>query len=459
MTMKENNAGRFTLLFRGLVILAMIAVIALVFVSRARLIVAAQPSGRHARIPVYYWHMWSGEWQPVMERVVADFNTSQDKYEVIPLQVPYAQADSKFLMSVAGGSPPDVMAQWTNAISTWSQDGVLQPLDTRMTPDERRFFLHDTYPVFHQNGWYKGKLYGMVLAVDVYACYYRPDQFRRAGLDPNHFPKTLEGLTAAGRKLDQTDGTGRYTRLGFLPQGFTRYAPSFGGGFYDPATDRALLDTSPNLRSLSYIVDTSRQRGLDRVRRFSSGLKSQNGADWPFIDGSFSVALDGEWRVKQLAKYAPGMDYRVAPLPPPAGGKPLASFAMTDYLTIPTGAKHPEGAWKFIKFWAGLEHPEAAAKYNTWFGWLPSSPRMAQSADYQAFLRRYPKYQTFVALAASPNLVTTPPVPYQLYLMDRISTVDDLATRGALSPNQALTKLERDVARERARRKELGYDQ
>jgi len=45
-----------------------------------------------------------------------------------------------------------------------------------------------------------------------------------------------------------------------------------------------------------------------------------------------------------------------------------------------------------------------------------------------------------------------------LFLLDRISAVDDLAARGVLTPTQALMKLESDTARERARRKELGYD-
>ena len=206
-----------------------------------------------------------------MEKVVTDFNASQDKYEVIALQVPSSESDSKFLMSVAGGDPPDVMAQWTQAISTWSQDGVLQPLDTRMSPAEKSFFLHDTYPVIHQNGWYKGHLYGLVMGVDVYACYYRADQFRQAGLDPDHFPTTLEALTAVGRKLDQVDSTGRYTRLGFLPQGFTNFAPAFGGGFYNPTNGQVLLNTPQNLRALSYILGTSRTLGLDRVQRFNSG--------------------------------------------------------------------------------------------------------------------------------------------------------------------------------------------
>ncbi len=459
MTLQDDQTPRLILVLRWVGILAAVAALTVVLVTRSQMLAAAQPAAAQTRIPVYYWHMWSGQWQPTMERVVSEFNASQTKYEVIPLQVPYASADSKFLMSVAGGDPPDVMAQWTQAISTWSQGGVLSPLDTRMTPAEKKFFLTGTYPVVHQNGWYKGHLYGLVISVDIYACYYRPDQFRAAGLDPNRFPATLEALTTESRKLDQVDSTGRYTRLGFLPQTFVNYAPSFGGGFYDPVTGQATLDTPANLRAMSYLVETSKKLGSDKVRRFNSGLKSQNGAQWPFIDGSFSVALDGEWRVRQLAQYAPGLEYQVAPLPPPAGGKPGASFSNTGFLTIPAGAKHSEGAWEFIKFWSGLDHPAKAAKYAAWFSWLPTSPAMAASSDYRAYLKQYPQYRTFVDLAASPNIITTPPVPYQLFLMDRIMAVDDLASREALTPAQALEKLKADTDKELGRRKELNYDQ
>ena len=185
--MQDDKTTRFTQLLRWLGVLAACAALALVLVTRSRMLAEAQPPAAQSRIPVYYWHMWSGEWQPTMNHVVAEFNASQTKYEVIPLQVPYASANSKFLMSVAGGSPPDVMAQWTQAISTWSQDGILSPLNTRMTPAEKMFFLHGTYPFVHRNGWYKGHLYGLVINADVYACYYRPEQFRQAGLDPDKY--------------------------------------------------------------------------------------------------------------------------------------------------------------------------------------------------------------------------------------------------------------------------------
>jgi multiple sugar transport system substrate-binding protein len=403
--------------------------------------------------------MWSGEWLPVIDNVADEFNRSQDTYEVIPLQIPWGDSDAKLLLSVAGGNPPDVMVQWTQAISAWSQAGVLQPLDTLMTASERRHFLQDCYPAVRNNGWYRGHLYGLTAGFDVYACYWRPSEFRAAGLDPDHFPQTLEALVAAGRKLDRYDGVGNLTRLGFMPSSFTQYAPAFGGGLYDSGSGQVLLDTPQNLRALSYLVSTNEQVGLDRVLRFNAGLKSTDGSNWPFIGGQVAIALDGEWRIQQLSQFAPALDYRVSPLPPPAvGGKKLASWSTADFLTIPVGAREKEGAWAFIKFWSGLDHPERAAKFQAAFGWLPTSPQMAGSPDYQAYLRKFPQYRTFVSLAASNNIATVPPVPYQLFLMDHVQTADDLAGRGTLTPEEALHKLEGDVAAERALRKELGYD-
>jgi multiple sugar transport system substrate-binding protein len=414
----------------------------------------------HKRIPVYYWHMWAAQWRPVMTHVVDEFNASQDKYEVIPLQVPTPpEGDQKFLLATAGGDPPDLMAQWTPAISAWAQAGSLRPLDTRMTPAERRYFLQDTYPAVHRGGWYKGHLYGMVINFDVYACYYKPAEWRKAGLDPDHFPATLQQLVADGTTLDRTGPAGRLTRLGFLPAVWTDYLPSFGGSLYNPATNQVQLDTPPNLAALTFITHAHQQLGFDKVERFTAGLGSQQGASWPFITDQQAIVLDGEWRVKQLAEYAPDLDYRVALLPPPAGGVPRASYSAGSFLTIPTGAKHAEGAWEFIKFWSGLDNPAQAAPFNVSFGWLPASPQMAASPAYQAYLHQFPQYQTFVTLAASPNIVSLPPVPDAVYLQDRIAADDDLAERGTLSPAQTLHLLQSEVARQQRQRRELGYDE
>jgi multiple sugar transport system substrate-binding protein len=415
---------------------------------------------RPDRIPVRFWHMWTAEWQDVVERIAASFNESQSRYEVLPLSVPTGNADAKFLLAAAGGDPPDAMAQWNLVLPTWAENGVLQPLDALMTPAERRQFRAEAYPFAQKAGTFRGRLYALGMGPNLVACYYRPDHFREAGLDPDRFPSSLEALTAVAEKLHRFDRRGNLTRIGFLPAQLNQFAVLFGGGFYDERTGQVTLNTPENLRALQFIAEQHRRLGHENVVRFVAGLTgdSSGGVDWPFISGAYSIALDGGWRVEQLAKFAPQLDYRTAPpLPPPAGGRPNAGWATADMLLIPRDAKEPRGAWEFIRFWSGLQQPERAAQFFIWGGWLPITDGIANAPLYQEYLRRHPPLRTFVKLLPSENIEPPPPVPYQAFLSDRIDRMQDRVIRGTLEPRQALAQLEADVAGERERRRELGY--
>ena len=324
--------------------------------------------------------MWTAEWKTVVDRIVTRFNESQDKYEVIALSVPSTSADAKFLLAVVGGDPPDLMAQWNPIIPTWAQSGMLRPLDDLMTPAERERFFREAYPIAKKIGVYQDRLYGMAIGVNVFALYYRPEQLREAGLDPDHFPESLETLVEWGAKLDRFDSQGNLTRLGFLPSWFKMYAPVFGGGFYDWQKQQLTLATPENLRCLSYLMGARQRLGVEVVTRFDSAQNAGFGMEWPFLSGTFSITLDGQWRVEQLAKYAPNLDYRVAPIPPPQGGRRFAGWSSGNFMVVPTSARHAEGAWEFIKFWSGFSDPESAAEFHTWGGWLPAFPRSRRRA-------------------------------------------------------------------------------
>jgi len=411
------------------------------------------------RVPVRFWHLWTAEWQGVVERIVAEFNRSQERYEVVPLSVPSGSADAKFLLAAVGGDPPDVMAQWNLVLPTWAEHGVLQPLDALMTPAERRQFRSEVYPFVQKVGAFRGQTYAIGLGPNLVACYYRPDHFREAGLDPDRFPTTLEELTAAAAKLHRFDRAGRLTRIGFRPEGFGQFAALFGGGFYDERTGQVTLNTPENLRALRFLAEEHRKLGYENIIRFVSGLAgdSSGGVDWPFISGAFSITLDGQWRVEQLAKFAPRLPYRTAAVPPPSGGVPKAGWATADMLLIPRDSKEPKGAWEFIRFWAGLVSPERAARYYIWGGWLPITDAIARSPHYQEYLREHPAFRTYIDLLPSERIQPPPPVPYQAFLSDRIARTQDRVIRGTRTPEQALAQLEADVAKERARRRELGY--
>jgi multiple sugar transport system substrate-binding protein len=349
------------------------------------------------------------------------------------------------------------MASWQNVIPTWAGSGMLAPLDELMSPADRELFERDAYPVAKKIGGFRGHLYGMAIGINAWACYYRKDQMREAGLDAEHLPATLEALVALGRRLDQSDGRGNLGRLGFLPWGLKYFAPLFGGGFYDERSGKLLIDTPQNRRAFEYVVAQRKALGFDRVVRFDSAQNAGFGLEWPFATGSVSMTLDGQWRIEQLAKYAPNVDYGVLPLPPPAGGQALAGYADGNFMVVPRGAKRAAGAWALIRFWSGLADPEVAAELYTWGGWLPGLQSVSQAKAFRAYVKRYPQLASFLELLPSPHLQTLPPVPFQTYLVDRIGAADQSASRGDSSAVAALERLSREMAEEQARRRSLGH--
>ncbi len=178
------------------------------------------PPGQHYpnREKVIFWHMWTGEWQPVVEGIVKRFNESQTQYEVVPLVVPPEGALQKFLLSASGGKAPDLVSQWNPVEGTWTDRGLVRPLEEIMTPDEAARYRSEAYPVMRAHATYKGKLMAMIAGVDVSAVYYRLDQLKEVGVDKDHLPQTLEDLVALGEKMDRRDKDGNLTRIGFLPQ-------------------------------------------------------------------------------------------------------------------------------------------------------------------------------------------------------------------------------------------------
>lgn len=409
------------------------------------------------RIPVRFWHMWSAEWKDVVDKIVDRYNRSQDRYEVIALSVP-GSADTKFLLGAMGGDPPDVMAQWNPVIPTWAEAKMLTPFEELMTPDEHARFEREAYPIVKRVGLYKGQTYGIPIGINANAIYYLPKALAEGGY--REIPKTWEGLLEMGERLSKRDKNGTLTRLGFLPGDWRGTMPLFGGGLFDFQRHELTLDRPENLRCLESLVGYRKRLGYEDVKRFQAGLNTDSFAGgWPFIGEAYAAVVDGQWRVEQLAKYAPKLEYRTAPIPAPVGGVPEAGSGGGNFMIVPRSAKEKQGAWDFVKFWSGIDHPERAAEFYCWGGWLPLSEKVAQSPIYRAYIRKYPQFQTFVDAVRSPDLRANPPVAYQVFITDMVQKVEDLALRGSITPKEAVRRLKASVDHEAERRKELGYDE
>jgi multiple sugar transport system permease protein len=274
---------------------------------------------------------------------------------------------TRFLISVAGGMPPDVITFDRYAITEWSFRGAFVPLDDYIARDLAAGKTDapnskDYYPACWNEGMYNGKLYAIPVAVDDRALVYNKDLLKRAGLVDEKGeakpPKDWDELREYAKKLTEFDENGRMKVLGFAPlwgnSWLYMYSWMNGGEFMAQDGRKCIMNDPRNVEALQYIVDLYDEAGgYDKVSAFQAGF--QNDALDPFVQGKVAMKIDGSWIVAwNLAKYCRDLNYGVAPPPLPkseiAKGRKTVSWCGGYAYAIPTTAKHKDAAWEFIKF-------------------------------------------------------------------------------------------------------------
>jgi multiple sugar transport system substrate-binding protein len=415
------------------------------------LIIPQSVASAAPRQPIIFWHEWTSNASQAVNAICQRFNEFQDQYEVKPLLVSGGPsfANTKMLLGIVGGNPPDCMAQWSPVIASWGRRGMLLPLDAMMEPGEFDRLKTWLYPAVLRASMYQGHLYSLPTNFNAFALFYNARHFREAGLDPDRPPRTIAELDEDARKLYRLDSAGRIERMGFFPGQLMNWAAAFGGRWYNPQAGRITATDPHILDALTWMQSYALRYDMNRIAAFQAGQTNLSDATWPFLDDkTVSMVEDGQWRVHIIHDNAPpGFDYRVCPLPSP-DGKRIASFCAVNLMIIPRGAKNPRGAWEFIKFWNGWKdhddgsHVARAAEFYTWGGWLPTSPKIAEQPAYKAYLKQYPQFQTFVNIAASPDAQVAPQFPIQQYFLDRVDEEAEAVMRSVLTPAQGLHKLQ-----------------
>ncbi len=278
----------------------------------------------------------------------------------------YTSDSTRFLISVAGGVPPDVIYFDRYAIAEWAARGAFDPLDEYIardiaagvidTPRRERFF-----PSAWDEAIFDGKVYGISCSIDDRALYYHEDLLIRAGLvnerGEAHPPRTWEELEEYAAKLCQFDESGRMTCAGFIPDfgnsHLYLYGWANGAEFVSDDGKKIQLDSPRVVEALSFMKRLADvQGGYAALSAFKASFQSQ--ALDPFISGKVAMKIDGVWWLEDIGTYARDMRFGVAPVPRPkrileAGGEPV-SFSGGWAYAIPASSRHKQAAWEFIRF-------------------------------------------------------------------------------------------------------------
>ncbi|MER2237194.1 MAG: extracellular solute-binding protein, partial [Psychrobacillus sp.] len=136
---------------------------------------------------ISFWHAMSGSGQTALDNIVADFNASQDDYEVkAEFQGSYEESLTK-LRSVGGTADAPAITQVFEVGTKYMiESGFIEPM--------QKFIDEDNYDLsqLEENilNYYSldGELYSMPFNSSTPVMLYNKDAFKAAGLDPENPP-------------------------------------------------------------------------------------------------------------------------------------------------------------------------------------------------------------------------------------------------------------------------------
>ncbi|MEW5692766.1 MAG: ABC transporter substrate-binding protein [Candidatus Hydrogenedentota bacterium] len=412
------------------------------------------------RLILDYWEKWTGFEAEAMEKVVEEFNRSQDRLFV--KYVVTAGIDRKLLVATAGGDPPDIAGIWTWAINIYADKGAITRLDdyAKKAGITRNDYIH----VFYDMCTHRGKLWALPTTPATIALHWNKRLFREAGLDPNKAPKTIQELDEYAEKMTLyklPDGkiisypeliklpdyksiisNAEIIQMGFLPfePGWWNWAWNhyFWGTMWN-GRDKMTINTPEQIKAYKWIASYSEKFGKDLVERFTSSFAGQFASSQnAFLCGRVAMEIQGVWMYNFIDKYAPGMDWGCAPFPTDAEVKGLENVTVVegDVLVIPLGARHPEESFEFIKFVQNQKYMEMLCMGHRKF-----TPLASVSEDFYKN-HPHPYLNVFRELAKSKYAFTVPAIGISNEILREYNVACDLVRKLELSPEKALNDLQ-----------------
>lgn len=405
--------------------------------------VAAAPALASPKERIVFWYGATQDERAAYEQMIRDFNRMRPRIEVRGMLVPQGYVERKLLLSVVGGVPPDVVRFYTHLGGEMMSRGGLEPLDDLVARD--RIDLSDFYPVSIEQNTFRGRLYGMPWILSPNALFYNRKLFREVGLDPNRPPRNWAEVERYALRLTVRSPDGGIERVGYA--NFLNNPPDFhlqlwqrGGSPLTPDLRHPAFDRPEGIEALTWMRDflikeagpsgrrlpvaKSAKEALDNLRVFSSTYVGAT--QDPFGLEKLAMRIDSPFRIPDLKKYFPRLDYGVAPVP---YDRIRTLEAVGNSLVIPRGSLHREAAWEFIKFAASREQ---ALRICGAAGRIPARRSAATSPQFYG----NPLVRPFVDQIEYAR--TTPVAPGYREASDALARNIEKALQGKLSPEAAL---------------------
>jgi len=350
----------------------------------------------------------------------------------------------KILAALSGSDAPDVIAMSTADLAqSLAFQGLT--LDLKELGTQGGIDFNDIFPaslVVCQQG---SKLACLPWGTDTTALFWNKDLFEAAGLDPEKPPKTLDELVTMAAKLNKKDAKGNFTQMGFIPdypwsqQGTVNYL--FGGSNYADGGHTLTVNSPANIASYKWAQQFYTKNDPKKVTDFKSGFGDYASSENGFFAGKVAMYIDGEWvpGPNFIPKFAPELNYGVAPIPVAADKSDMYGSATVDgtIVVVPASTKNKQATAKML---AWMESPQVVADIMYQFANLPSSKTAAQDPRFKTIKN----FQVFIDIMANPNSSGLLNSPINAELSDAISKAEEQIWQAGADPAKLLNDMQKE---------------
>jgi sn-glycerol 3-phosphate transport system substrate-binding protein len=343
-------------------------------------------------IELQWWHAMTSVNGDRINKIAADFNSSQSDYKVTPVyKGSYAEAMTAAIAAYRAGNAPDIVQIFEVGTATMmAAKGAIKPVYQLMA-DAGEPFDPNAY-LAAVTGYYStpdGKMLSFPFNSSTPVVYWNKDEFKKAGLDPDKPPKTWPETFEAAKKL----------RAAGVPCGFTSAWVSWvqienlsawhnipigtkDNGLGGP--DAELTFNNPTVtRHIANLAEAQKDKSFDYGGRTTEPTAK-------FISGDCGMLMDSSATygpVKVGAKF----DWGVTELPyyPDVAGAPQNSIIGGASLWV-MGGKKPEQYKGIAKFFTYLSSVPVQEKWHEDTGYLPITKAAYQATKESGFYDKNP---------------------------------------------------------------------
>lgn len=401
---------------------------------------AAQKSKKTAsgKIEVEYWYGLGGKLDKNMQKIITDFNNSQDKYEVKGVaQEDYKTTFKNLQAGIAAKKSPALALLEADKVYMLANKDLLTNISDYTSKDAD--FKEENYlESFLESGKKGDKLFAFPIFGTTQLLYYNKKAFKDAGINEDSL-KTWTGVADAAKKLTKKDGT-EVSFYGWEPMwgedNLIDAALSNGGKILSDDGKQVLINSEEWIESWDSFRKWIHE---DKIMRIHSG-----GQGWEYWYATVDDAMKDKAAGYTGSSGDQGdLDFnKLGAYEQPAfkEGKQSKPIAEARLLGVSKGVSDEEkqGAYEFIKYFTSAK---VSAEWAIASGYISVNKGSASTPEFMDYVKKNPQAAVPAAQAIHATKVFIDPTDGKI--IDALKNAADKVEIENVSAKEALDQAQK----------------